>query len=306
MEFKTVFLSLTTRCDVYCEKCWRRKVFGTGKDVSSEVLQKFFDSFKDYEGVVNLGSGENTICSHLNEFVDWANASKCRAVILSTGKNLDKLSNECFTSKIKWGITLDGFYNKDIKGLQHGIDLEKVKDNIRLIKSKYKDANMYLNYTLTNTNIESLIPYIRFADELNIKEVYVTPIKAFEGFNEDIIIPQLIDFNDLKTNEILDNAVEFAKSVNIDLTIPRGNKPFTPCYKENRTSPIIDVEGNVYFCYGKENTSIGSIFDEDIWSKFSKIKNGLKCSQNDSPGWCEKCSSKYKSEKGLFYIPYDI
>lgn len=307
MMFKTIFLSLTTRCDIYCEKCWRRKVFGGGKDISSEVLYRFFKLMKDESINIILGSGENTICSQLETYIDWISTTNNTTTILTTGKNLNKIDHEkYYSNKIKWGITFDGFYNEDIKNMQYGIDLQEVKKNIKYIKKKYKNANMYLNYTLTSSNIDSLKEFIDFAKEVSISEVYITPIKAFDNFNEDKIIPVLVNLDSEEVIEKLRLFSDYGKTKDILLRIPKRDKEFITCLKTSKPSPIIDIDGNVSFCYGRENTPIGNIFDDNIWEVHNKLLNALNSLENTNQYWCSKCSSKIKSDKGLYFIPYDI
>lgn len=131
-----VFLSLTTRCNIRCEKCWRFDIFGNGHDAKNEVLEKFFELFYNYKGRVIIGSGENLISKGIEKYINWATLNSIKTTILTNGLVFNKFFEKpkFFSQNIKWGLTMDGFYNQEINNLQTGLDIEKVKNNIVEIK----------------------------------------------------------------------------------------------------------------------------------------------------------------------------
>jgi len=171
VDCRRIYLAITSKCNIRCEKCWRREIHDNGKDITDDVLQRVFVIFSQYNGTFFLGTGENSSAKQLDPFIDWINNSRANAVILTNGTNLCNLDNKHFSKKVKWGVTFDGFYNNELVGFQYGLNIEKIKNEIRVIRSDKPDSHFYLNYTLTKMNITSLVAFINFAIEINISEI---------------------------------------------------------------------------------------------------------------------------------------
>lgn len=301
----SVFFSLTTRCNIRCEKCWRFDVLGNGKDVKEEVLYKFFKLFDGYKGKVIIGSGENLISKGLEKYINWAVSNNIKTTILTNGLIFNKFFEKSvfFTKNITWGLTMDGFYNHEIKNLQIGMDIERVKGNILEIKRRYPKASFYLNITHTKNNLESTQKFIKFANSVNIKQIYITQLKLFEGLDDTYTKDQVNDFTSKEFIKEMKQASILAKKFDIYLYAPL--KPHQKnCFENIKSiSPIIHGNGNIIFCYGKDGEVIGNILNDDgdiIWKKHL---DKLLDSELEKDKWCKECNVSEVSERGYYYIP---
>lgn len=302
---KTIFLNLTTRCNLKCAKCWRSSSWGKGDDIDSVTLQKFKELFYNFQGTVIIGSGENLIAKHLDEYIRWAVENKIKTTILTTGLKFDKFieNNLYFNPVIKWGVTLDGFTQDQVKDIQKGMVISRVKKNLFLIKDRYPNSNFYINVTHTKSNLIDTISFIELAKKLKINEVYFTQLKLFKDLDDSKTKNLRNDINDVFFIEQIEKAKAFAKKNNIKIQAPLQQKE-RKCF-ENRTkisfTPIIDINGDVSFCYGRNDYIVGNIISNPEGWKIHL--NTLLTNNSFQKEWCSQCHAHNKTEDGYFHIP---
>lgn len=299
---KNLFITLTYSCNVFCEKCLTRYHKFKNKSMDLETLNKIIDLIikNNYRGIINIGSGEALTYKYIDYFISKLLNSNdnLKFRILSNGVLLNAaLPKHFFDNRIIWGVTLDGFVNNDLINLQKGVDLELVKNNICKLAQNGYSKNLYLNYTLNNQNFHSLKNFIDFANACMIKEIYVTEMKIFEGF-------EYLDkfrFDTNKNNELL-QLEEYAKSLNFSkvyfATLLNSNQ-FDKCYCKNHVFPIIDLDGSLSFCYGHEDRIIGNIFEIETIEKWFKLYNSLYSNSDIGTKYCYDCSTKYYGDDYL-------
>ena len=293
---RNIFVVLTYKCNAFCQKCITRYNRFQNQSMTEENCSKLANLFvnHNFSGTINLGSGESFTYPALPKFVGFLlnNLPSVRFRILSNGmlvsSNLPKFF---FSPNITLGLTLDGFYNKDLINLQKGVDLDIVKKNIASVCDAGNAQRFYLNYTLNNQNVNSLKEFIDFAAENNIPEIYTTEMKIYDKFKH------LDKFRLTKENKELVTVLEqYAKSLNFkkvffDTVTPAHIRD--KCYrKKGGVSPIIDLDGSVAFCYGQEDKFVGNIFDEKTIIKWALLKESLIHNADQAEAWCERCYSK--------------
>ncbi len=306
LNSKSIFLSLTTRCNLKCAKCWRSQVWGRGQDIDKGVLDKFLNIFADYKGTIIVGSGENLICRHLDAFICWVVENNIKTTILTTALKFDKFidKSEYFRPNIEWGVTMDGFQDEQVSMIQQGMKIERVKNNLKNIKKRYPNASLYINYTHTNLNLKDTIPMIHFAGALGIKSVYVTQLKLFEGLDDSITKYLVNDVNSDEFRGVMKEAHETAQKMGIDFYAPLSPK-CKHCFDSMQThhSPIIDVNGDISFCYGRDDTIIGNLLDDDGHAIWRQYLIDLNADQDKRQAWCSQCFASKTNEHGYFIIP---
>ncbi|MGL1124764.1 radical SAM protein [Vibrio vulnificus] len=306
LDSNAIFLNLTTRCNLKCAKCWRSQVWGKGQDIDKDVLDKFMNRYANYKGRIIVGSGENLICQHLEYFIDWVNENGIDATILTTALKFDKFIDKknFFTKNLQWGVTMDGFQQHQVTSIQKGMNIERVKNNLKLIKGKYEDANFYINYTHTKLNLEDTISLINFSSSLNINKFYITQLKLFEGLDDSITKDVKNDFDCEEFQKTMSDAEEVAKEKGIYLYAPltQRNRKCFDC-KEKRFSQIIDVNGDIGFCYGRDDKIIGNILDDNGESVWDEHLAELLNNSEKQKEWCSLCHATKTNENGYFYIP---
>lgn len=267
----------------------------------SEFIIKY-----DYNGIINIGSGEALTYKFLGEFVNRIlnKNTNTRFRILTNGMLFNKdLDNYYFNNRITWGVTFDGFVNDDLTDLQKGVDIETVKKNITEICKAGYNKNIYLNYTLNKQNFGSLKKFIDFANENNIPELYVTEMKIFCGFEK----LEKFRFDKNKTDELF-NLEKYAKTLNFNkvyFATLSSSKSFDKCYNVEHVYPIIDIDGSLSFCYGQEDKILGNVLNNETILKWYKLYCSFRDQTDIGKQWCNNCSTKYDGSPYL-KVPLNI
>ncbi len=293
---RNLFIVLTYKCNAFCQKCITRYNRFRNQSMTEENCRKLANLLvsHNFSGTINLGSGESFTYPALPEFVGFLleHLPAIKFRILSNGMLVSSNLPEIFFSpSITLGLTLDGFYNKNLVDLQKGVDLDIVKKNIVSACSAGHAQRFYLNYTLNNQNVNSLKDFIDFAAENNIPEIYTTEMKIYEKFKH------LDKFRLTEENKMLvANLEQYAKSLNFKNVSFDTVKPAhfrDKCFKnKGGVSPIIDLDGSVAFCYGQEDKFVGNIFDEKTIVKWALLKESLINNSTQAETWCGRCYSK--------------
>lgn len=306
-----LFFSYSYDCNAVCEKCLNRYHRLRNFKVSQAVCDRFLELLRlyDYDGTIEFGSGESLIASGFVEFVQKVLlfAPRSNVKILSNGIRFNKeLPRSLLENpRLSWGITFDGFFNDDLIGLQKGVNLEKIKQAFRDFEILPK--NIYLNYTLTSKNVFSLSDFLRFCHEMHIPKFYVTPIKIFAETQSASWAK--VDFNDSRVKEALASASELALSLKLTGNVPLSDTQKTSrcmCWTRGRAWPVVDIDGTLSFCMGREDVTIGNILDADIVERWEEQRNKLMKKPSEGVAWCAYCSGKpdnhgvYPTPKGKF------
>lgn len=304
---KNIFIALTYRCNAFCKKCMTRYHVNKEQEMGRKIV-KCIETLliqNSYSDWISVGTGEPLLYNDFQYFVrsmlDVNDKLKLR--LLTNGVLLSEDNPfAIFDRRIKWGVTVDAFNQESLMDLQKGVDIEKVKYNVKSVTKKYGGNQLYLNYTVSKNNIDEILPFCKFAVENNIKEVYLTELKVFSGYESDLNEHRVIHDNYL--NEKIDEAMKYLEKNGIStkgINIGRRNDS-SKCYIKHNASPMIDVDGSVSFCSGREDIIIGNIMDEDIEKKWISFAN---CLETQNIDWCSKCYDKINSH-GIYYLPKTI
>lgn len=304
---KNIFIALTYNCNAFCKKCMTRYHKNRIYEMPSYILNRILNLCKrnSYSGLISVGTGEpllyNEIENFVGNFLDINDKIKLR--LLTNGMLLSNdLKPILFDKRCIWGVTMDAFYQSSLNGLQKGVDIERVKQNVTNVIKKYGSSSLYLNFTVYNSNIDQIMPFCKFAVENGIKDIYLTELKVFSGFEKEVGKYKIV--HDDEFYDIVKQAKEYLELNNISTKgidiIQKNNR--IECYKNDLASPIIDVNGNISFCSGREDIYVGNIMDEDIVEKWNSFKLKLICSNN---AWCENCYD-IPMENGIYNLPRTI
>lgn len=304
---KNLFIALTYRCNAFCKKCMTRYHINKDIEMSKETIDRIF-SLTDknmYEGYISVGTGEPLLYDNFNYFVNgMLNInSKIKLRLLTNGMLLSCDNKKAiFNDRITWGVTMDGMKQETLTFLQKGVDIEKVKSNVSKVAKKYGGDKLYLNFTVTNANINEILSFFKFAVENDIYEIYLTELKIFSGYENDLMKYKVNhdEYFDEKIEEArryLTNRGISTHGINIDKKTYRCK-----CYERNLASPMIDVDGSVSFCAGREDVIVGNIMDENIEQKWLDFLGSVKSNDNL---WCTKCYDIQRKD-GIYNLPHTI
>ena len=304
---KNFFIALTYRCNAFCKKCMTRYHINKEHEMSKRIIDRICSMmlFNGYQSWVSVGTGEPLLYDNFQYFVESILRinSRIRLRLLTNGMLLSNSNSKAvFNNRIKWGITMDAFNQDSLEGLQKGVDIEKVKNNVRSISKKYGGSQLYLNFTVSNNNIDEILPFCMFAVENGIDEIYLTELKIFSGYEKDLADYRVIH------NQHLSEKIEEVKNYLNKNGISSGginigrNTNRCKCYIKHVASPMIDVDGSVSFCSGREDIVIGNIMQQDIQKKWKDMADNL---ERKNICWCDKCYDKIGAE-GLYNLPKTI
>lgn len=304
---KNIFIALTYNCNAFCKKCMTRYHKNKSIQMDMKTLNTIINllNVNSYKGVISVGTGEPLLYSNIEYFIsnilNINDSIKLR--LLTNGMLLTPdLTDDYFNPRCVWGVTMDGFYNTTVQSVQKGVNIETVKNNVREVAKKHGGSAIYLNFTVYNHNVDEIIPFCEFAIRNNITDIYLTELKVFNGFETGLQEFSLVHDEHLmsvlqKAKTMLDYNNISTKGISIDKTYHRDN-----CFKQKLASPIIDVDGSVSFCSGREDVYIGNIMEENILSKWASVYNSLLKS---SDAWCSLCFDK-KLPNGSYRLPKTI
>ncbi|MBQ8781144.1 MAG: radical SAM protein [Oscillospiraceae bacterium] len=303
---KNIFVALTYRCNAYCKKCMTRYHVNVNNEMDQQMLDHVLDylKYRDYRGLISVGTGEPLLYERLEYFVTELLGinDDVRLRLLTNGMALNEDTPEIiFDSRCTIGVTFDAFCQHTLNAVQKGVDIEKVKSNVAAAAEKYGGDRFYLNYTLYNNNILEFIPFCKFAIENKIKELYLTELKVYSGYES------ILDGYKLQRTSELDNilgqAADLLRENGISADGIDINKSHSrsKCYLGNKASPIIDVDGSVTLCSGREDVYVGYIYDENIDEKYEAFLKEIKTKED----WCSFCHNKVL-EDGTYRLPETI
>ena len=306
---RNIFIALTYKCNAFCQKCITRYNRFRNQSMQKEDCRKLADWLvaNHFSGTINLGSGESLLYDELPNFVErvLCDLPQVRFRILSNGVLFsNRLPAVLFSPRIVWGITLDGFCNADLQGLQQGVDIETVKNNIASVCKAGFASNLYLNYTLNGQNARSLRPYVDFANRLGVPSLYVTEMKVYKGFThlDKYRLSQEDRAMAVRMRQYAENMPFKVVGFDIERNRSRGRQCIQ---REDRVSPVIDADCMLTFCSGQEDRFLVSIFDDNTivkWNAlFEKLRSDVSCSEK----WCSRCFSKLDSN-GYFSVPLSL
>ncbi|MDD4836771.1 MAG: hypothetical protein PHU72_06690 [Dethiosulfovibrio sp.] len=313
MFFDNIFITLTYKCNCFCSKCFTRKHVNKNKEITKEMLSYLTNWINDHNFFkkISIGTGEPLTCNYLSNFIDdITKKPDLKLRILTNGKLFSpNLPDYFFNKEIKWGVTLDGFDQKDLEGLQKNLNIDNVKNNIALVAKKWGPDVLYLNYTLNKRNLGNLFNYVNFANENNIKDVYVTKIKFFKGINDHLKESLDVDYNCGNARDSISSIQDFCSLNNLKIkgleeTRPPSSKT---CFDyANTISPIIDIDGSISFCQGREDVVIGNIKESDCIDKMMKIYSELNKNRIAQQQWCSLCLMKSRDEENIYHLPVSL
>lgn len=304
---KNIFIALTYKCNAFCKKCMTRYHVNKAVEMDAVLLNRVLTLLqtRNYSGFVSVGTGEPLLYDKLDLFVDGVLSvnDTVRLRMLTNGMLLTENNNPLiFNDRCKWGVTMDAFEQDTLTELQKGVDIEQVKRNVSNVARKFGPDKLYLNFTVYQSNIDQILAFCKFAVENGISEIYLTELKLFTGYEKDLSDYKVV--HDKHFEEVICEARKYLAAHGVNMRgINFGNKQYRErCYNKCTASPVIDVDGRVSFCSGREDMYVGNIMEHDIedkWHKFAERLNA--CSST----WCNFCYDRMHID-GTYRLPRTI
>jgi len=265
VKIDTVFLEITTKCNLACIKCPNR-FFLKEEDIDQDTLNFIlFKVLSNYEGKIIIATGEPTL--HINGLLlinKWCQLNKKRAAIIFTnGTLLHTLPKELLSNQqITFIISLDGISYETIQKFQPNLNIVFLKSQIKKLRENGLPVNLLLNFTIHKFTRNEIQTIFKFSSELNINKIFFTPLLNFNFPNKNIIKKYQLSNDELKkfSNEL----ITFSQKYKIKVKIGFNNKCKLP-------RPIFHTDGTVSYCEGSDGIYKFKL-EKNILNKIEKIK----------------------------------
>lgn len=301
---KNIFLALTYRCNAFCKKCMTRYHQNRSMEMSPDIFEHFICFLKadNYSGMVSMGTGEPLLFPYFDEAIQRilrVNDSICLRILTNGMALSNPLSPLLFGGRCKIGVTFDAFEQEQVNIVQRGVNIDAVKESVTKLSQTYGGDHFYLNYTLYQHNLDQLSEFCHFCVDNNIREIYVTELKVYQNYESELGQYRVV--HDDKWRDALSTAKNYLKRQGIStrgIPIAASNER-CQCFLCGGASPIIDVDGSVTFCSGREDIYIGNIVDADLTEKWSYFADRLNAA------WCKGCHD-HMLQDGTYSLPKTI
>jgi len=279
---KSLFLEITTRCNIVCLKCPNRYFFGRGKDISRDLLEFIlFKALCDFSGKVLLATGEPTLRpDYLLLLLKWTSKDhlKRKIVVFTNGTLLDTLPENLLRSeKFSFVVSLDGMSNDTVSRLQKGVNFSNLQEKILRLRKCGTLRNLELNMTLNKYSRREIKNFFEFAKKLSLTRLHFTPLLTFDIPNKEKI--KNLQLSNAELEETSKKIFNLGKYYGINVMISTNSSCHYP-------RPIIHIDGKVSYCEGREGVYVSEV-KENLIYELEKI--------NLPRDWCKGCIKKSKS-----------
>ena len=314
---QNLYLEVTNRCNLKCRACiLYQGGWEPARDVTFDEMVGITDQLPELEQIALHGIGEPILNAELAAMIRHLKNRNVYVLFNSNGILIDKKRQyELITAGLdELRISLDAASPQGYRAMRNSDQFERIVDNLHALVEHRKQLHvshpkLSLWYLGTRENIAELPDFIRLADAIGIKDVYLQRLVYFQdGAGYGVALPEktLMD-SDGKTREYLNQSQNLAEQFGIQFNASGRNTPLEsvrgdtaghPSWKQcfrPRTLMYITANGNVLPCcispFATSDYSaiiLGNVFEsslKEIWQG-PKYRNFRKAHQTDSPPKC--------------------
>ena len=314
---KNLYLEVTNRCNLKCRTCiLYQGSWEPARDVKFDEMVRITDQLPKLEQIALHGIGEPILNAELAAMIRHLKNRNVYVLFNSNGILIDKKRQyELITAGLdELRISLDAASPQGYRAMRNSDQFDQIVDNLHAFVEHRKQLHvshpkLSLWYLGTRENIAELPDFIRLADAIGIKDVYLQRLVYFQdGAGYGVALPEktLMD-SDGKTREYLNQSQDLAEQFGIQFNASGRHTPLEsvqgdtagyPSWKQcfrPRTVMYITANGNVLPCcispFATSDYSaiiLGNVFEsslKEIWQG-PKYRNFRKAHQTDSPPKC--------------------
>lgn len=314
---KNLYLEVTNRCNLKCKACiLYRGSWEPTRDVTFDEMVRITDQLPKLEQVALHGIGEPLLNQELAAMIRHLKNRDVYVLFNSNGILIDgKRQYELITAGLdELRISLDAASPQGYRVMRNSDKFDQIVANLKSLVEHRKHLHVShpkisLWYLGTRENLAELPEFIRLADAIGIKDVYLQRLVYFQddaGYGMATPEKTLVD-SDGKTREYLNQSQDLAKQFGIQFNASGLHTPlesvqvnaanrssWKACFRP-RTLVYITANGNVLPCcispFATSDYSsiiLGNVFEsslKEIWLG-PKYRNFRKKHQTDSPPKC--------------------
>lgn|GEM_PF-307813 len=301
---RRLVFELTNACNLNCVMCGRNAADFKGTMFNMDWFRYFEPMLDTVEEVTLMGWGEPTMHPRFEEMLRIIDRHAARKYFCTNGMRLDKLTDAIFDNHVDvFAVSVDGARPETNNRIRRGSDLEKITsslENIECIKKERGLKYPWINFVFCamRSNLHELPDLVRLADKVDIDEVKVVYLTAFDRKLAEEV---LWDDQDV-VRRVFDEAVQLGEELGIAIKLPHiqgedvaGERMHKDCFVSWRDF-FLGSDGYIRPCMSTpvqfEKFDVNKPFAE-MWN--SEHYRRYRKNVNDTAAMDEPCRRCYQS-----------
>ncbi len=315
-----VVIQTVSACNLKCSHCF---ISNYGKEINdgdNKILK--FDEFKkfadrlnkviEYAEVVEFTTFEPFIQKNLFKMMDYILGINPK-IKFPINTNAMAVTDEIIEQLAEYpisdfNISLDGVKKETVEKFKTDVKYDKIIDTIKKANQSKLNDKLGVVLVLHRDNIDELVEYIDFVNEMGVKNIFVNNLLAFTPDKRNMYLYS--KEGNSKAEAIVDNAIEKVRRNKQTIWLPGFMPRKSGC--TTCESLIVDINGNVSPCdflavstpfelFGETKVSppliFGNIFDKepmDIYNskQFNEFRQKHRKGKS-LPRQCTLCIDAY-------------
>lgn len=313
-KYYTFELTVTQKCDMACTYCFEGEELQNTKKAPTveEVIPKIRELLnseefmRHYNGIsLQAWGGEPSLATNyiISLFKEFKN-DPVDFFMYTNGYNLNNLTkiinnllfNDLTMDRFSMQISYDGI-SHDKERVNHNGEgtADKILDNVRALKSSYKDLDLRLKATLPIDQLPHLVQHWYHWKDIVDEFPDFSWSPTLEYTNKYLIKPEELD--------IINN--QFLKLAKLELDYFSKHRRFVFSWFGSQDANIcsaganignIDLDGNISVCHGalyspnKEHFQVGNIYESDFVTSILKMRT-KHLQMLKLPEYCQGCEA---------------
>ncbi len=302
---KTLFLELTTRCNMNCVMCVRRVWKEELADMELKLLRRIIEDCRRI-GVRNIwfgGYGEPLFYEHFEEAAELVKKSGMWLGLVTNGSLLEEFAD--FLRRVSADrvvVSIDGVSEETYKAIR-GFNVHKVFEGVRKLLGE--DGNrrpeVWFSFVMMKNNMDELPKLMRVAHESGVTSIFVSNVLP----HTEEVLANAIYTDDgaiASAKSIIDFATKRVFSEKVRLLLPRFEiKTERSCDFIDNHACAVTWDGKVTPCYNFMHTYPCYIGTRKKYIK--QISFGSLTERTLAEIWKSEEYVKFRAIVRLFHFP---
>ena len=244
----TFIVDVNWKCNLKCPMCVKRTFKNPHyKQRPLEDFKKIVDRLPSARMIAIGALGDPVFYDGIFDAVKYLMAKKIQPLLTTNGTELTEAFIKMLPNNTLLYVSIDGG-TQESYGRVRNTDLEKVKNNIRLLRRLKPEISVTINHLLFSFNLDDYKKIMDFCAEEGIAITFFNPIYFSKDVEKDMSV-----FNRGDRIKMLNDMINYANEKRVKsyfTSIEESERICGRCFND----PIIDFYGNVYPCdYCYEN-----------------------------------------------------
>ncbi len=242
-----LYLEVTNRCNLLCTTCPRTyEQLEPEADLSWELFVKIVDQAQNLKRVVLHGVGEPMLVKHLPQMVDYLRRRGIYVLFNTNGTLLNERNGRALIDAglNELRVSLDAADASVFQQVRGKDMFDRIVKNVRRfremqISGGHELPRVSLWLTGLRETLHQLEEFVRIADSLHVREVYLQRLVFFTEGGHGLARPESALFEKTTVDEeaVIARATSLAESLGITFNASGATEPGTSIKKSRDDSP---------------------------------------------------------------------